>query len=188
MEAEESQIFPVGVAMTSGRRCLWQPRDSPQGGQLQSHIGNRIARTAQKHLGSTDWAFTKRKDNFGPNTNKCNKFVYDMTKEGGAPATVIGSDGRPRAPLAAEWADPKTKIANWRVLGPNETPQAGDVAAYKIPGGGVYYSGHSGIVTSVDRNGTVHAIAAHSDVIGPDDKFNSTGTRKVTYRRYARGQ
>lgn len=43
-------------------------------------------------------------------------------------------------------------------------------------------------VTSVDSNGIVHAIAAHRDVVGPDDKFNSNDTRRVTYRRFGGGQ
>ena len=142
----------------------------------------RIADAARKHLGSTDWAFDKRKGNFPSGTNKCNKFVYDATREAGAPAVVIGKDGRPRAPLAGEWADPKTAISGWRVLGPNETPQPGDVAAWPH-----HYSdatGHSGIVVSVDQNGHVTAIAAHDRVVGTDDSFNRSVQPKVRYRRY----
>ena len=154
-----------------------------QNHQSSDSRGDNIADTAKKYEGSTDWAFAKRKDNFPPNTNKCNKFVYDVTKEAGAPATVIGSDGKPRPPLAGEWADPKTKIANWSVVGNNQSPQPGDVAAYKLAGN-ASYTGHSGIVTSVDPNGMVHATAAHGDVVGPDDKFNPTLRRPVTYRRY----
>ena len=92
-------------------------------------------------------------------------------------------DGKPRPPLAAEWADPDITIPGWRVLGPNETPQPGDVAAYKLPGHATY-TGHSGIVTAVEVNGTVQAVAAHRDMVGLDNKFNSTPERPVTYRRY----
>jgi len=153
-----------------------------RGGRSARH---RVAATARKYNGSKEWAYAKRKDDFAPGTNKCNKFVYDMTKEAGAEATVIGRDGKPRPPLAAEWADPKTTIPGWRVLGPSELPQPGDVAAYKLPGGGTRWTGHSGIVTSVDPNGMVHAIAAHADVVGPDDKFQRAGaSHNVTYRRY----
>jgi hypothetical protein len=56
----------------------------------------------------------------------------DVTKEAGAPVSVTGSDGKSRYPLASELADKNTKIANWRVLGKDEKPQAGDVAAYKL--------------------------------------------------------
>lgn len=149
---------------------------------------DKIAGIAGKYNGSTKWGFAKRKDNFPPNTDKCNKFVYDVTQEGGAEPLVIGSDGKLRPPLAAEWADPNTKIANWRPLDKNEQPQPGDVAAYKLPGGGTAYTGHSGIVTGVDPDGRVHGIAAHPDVVGPDDKFNSTPDRAVTYRRYEGGR
>jgi hypothetical protein len=85
--------------------------------------------------------------------------------------------------LAAEWADKNTKIADWRVLGKGEAPQPGDVGAYKLSGGGASYNGHSGIITSVDSNG-VHAMAAHENVVGPDNKFDRSVTPTVVYRRY----
>lgn len=169
----------------NGRHVLIE--DGAAGSDTSEAARKKIATIARKYNGSTAWAYAKRKDNFPANTNKCNKFVYDVTKEAGAPAVVIGSDGKPRAPLAAEWADSKVNIPDWKVLGPNETPVPGDVTAYKLQGGGTSFSGHSGIVTSVDPNGTVHATAAHEDVIGPDDKFNSTRDHHVTYRRYVGG-
>jgi hypothetical protein len=68
-------------------------------------------------------------------------------------------------------------------------PQAGDVAAYKLPGGGTFFSGHSGIVTSVDHNGTVHGMAAHADEVGPEDKFQPESKQhNVVFRRYTGGQ
>ena len=70
-----------------------------------------------------------------------------------------------RAPTAGELASPGLKIATWDVV---SSPQRGDIAAYKLSGGGTSYSGHSGIVTSVDSNGFVHAMAAHAIVVGPD--------------------
>jgi RHS repeat-associated protein len=143
-----------------------------------------VAATADKYNGSTDWAYSKQKGAFACNTNKCNAFVGDVTKEAGAPASVTGSNGKSRYPLAAEWADKNTKIDNWRVLGKGESPQAGDVAAYKLSGGGTSYSGHSGIVTSVDANGVVHGMAAHENVVGPDNKFDRSVTPTVVYRRY----
>lgn len=144
----------------------------------------KIAKIARKYRGRTDWAFEKRKDNFPPNTDKCNKFVYDVTKEAGAEPLVRGSDGKLRPPLAAEWANPNVDIPNWRVLAPEEKPQPGDVAAYPLPGHSGY-TGHSGIVTSVDADGTTHATAAHHDVVGPDDKFQHV--KGITFRRYTGG-
>jgi hypothetical protein len=149
---------------------------------------DRIAEIAKKYNGSTDWAYAKQKGNFARNTNKCNKYVYDVTKEAGAEASVTGSDGKQRPPLAGEWADPNTKIANWRVVGQNEESQPGDVAAYKLPGH-ASYTGHSGIVTSVDQNGSVQAMAAHEKVVGPDDKFNpGVGAAVIAYRRFTGDQ
>jgi len=137
---------------------------------------DEIARHAANYKDSTDWAYDKKKGAFGCNVWKCNQFVGDVVKEAGAPAEVNG-----RYPTAGEWADKKTKIRNWRVLGADEKPQAGDVAAYKIPGCHGC-TGHSGIVVGVDSQG-VHAMAAHYDVVGPDEKFQPTNSA-VVYRRY----
>ncbi|HXQ25927.1 MAG TPA: CHAP domain-containing protein [Candidatus Acidoferrales bacterium] len=144
-------------------------------------------RVAKKYNDSSAWAFSKRKDNFPPGTDKCNKYVYDVAKEAGAEALTKGSDGNMRPPLAGEWASPDVKIPNWEVLAGKDVPQPGDVAAYPLPGHPTY-TGHSGIVTSVDADGTVHAIAAHEDVVGPDDKFNRADGRMVTYRRFTGGR
>lgn len=148
-------------------------------------LRQEIARVAKKYDGSTDWAYGKRKDNFPAQTDKCNKFVYDVTKEAGAKALVRGSDGKLRPPLAGEWADPKVDIPNWEVLPPTELPKPGDVAAYQLPGHATY-TGHSGIVTSVDADGTIHAIAAHANVVSRDNKFQHVPG--VTFRRYAGGK
>jgi hypothetical protein len=160
---------------------------------------NRIVAGAQKYndAGSTAWAVDAKKDEFPAGSNKCNKFVGDVVAEAGAKAVVLGKDGKPitiapgsdvpRPPTAGEWAEASVVIPNWRVLGPNEKVQAGDVAAYTLPGGGGDFTGHSGIVTSVDANGVVHGIAAHYDKVGPDDKFQTptpTSQHQVTYRRY----
>jgi hypothetical protein len=159
-----------------------------RGRQRQQAIRESIAKIAGKYAGNTGWAFAKQKDDFARNTNKCNKYVYDVTKEAGAEPSIVGSDGKARPPLAGEWADPNTKIANWELLGQNEEPQPGDVAAYKLPGH-ASYTGHSGIVTSVDSDGSVHAMAAHDNVVGPDDKFNpGVGAAIIAYRRFTGGQ
>jgi hypothetical protein len=56
----------------------------------------------------------------------------------------------------------------------------------KLPGGGTLFSGHSGIVTSVDPDGFIGGTAAHYDVVGPDDKFQHRPG--VTFRRYTGGE
>jgi RHS repeat-associated protein len=152
--------------------------DQPADAQAREATASN-AEASNKHK---DYAFSAKKDNFACNTNKCNKFVHDMAKAGtGKPPLVKGSDGKMRPATAGELANPNLKIAHWSVV---TSPERGDTAAYAIPGGGTAYSGHSGIVTSVDSNGTVHAMAAHADVVGPDDKFNSTPNRTVVYRRF----
>jgi hypothetical protein len=127
---------------------------------------------ARSYDGSKAWCFICKKGNFPANSNKCNKFVYDVATEAGARPVV-----RNRQPLAAEWADPKTEIPNWRPLGPTELPEPGDVAAYKQPGGGMAYSGHTGFITS---NGN---ISAHADAVYPT--IGQFEMRPDTvYRRY----
>ena len=91
-------------------------------------------------------------------------------------------DGSSGAPGAAEWAG--SPVPGWRFLKPGETPERGDVAAYKITGctwGGGPCTGHSGVVVGVSRDGFVTAIAAHEKVIGPDYSFQPS---EATYRRY----
>ena len=55
--------------------------------------------------GSEAWCFGCKKGNFPENTNKCNKFVYDVANESGAETVVNG-----RQPLASEWAAPYVDI------------------------------------------------------------------------------
>ena len=56
----------------------------------QKSVGRRIATVAQSKLNSHDWDYGNKKDNFQANTNKCNKFVYDVLKEAGVePGDVV---------------------------------------------------------------------------------------------------
>ena len=66
------------------------------------------------------------------------------------------------------------------ILAKSEKPEPGDVAAYALPGHRDY-TGHSGIVVDISKDGTVKAIAAHSTVIGSDSSFQPAS---ATYRRY----
>jgi RHS repeat-associated protein len=141
-----------------------------------------IAQTAEGYDGSTAWATSAKKDDFSAGTNKCNKFVYDVTKEARAEAVVELKDGTTRQPLASEWADPKLRIDNWRVLGPAEAPQPGDVAAYKIIPPSPGATGHSGIIVS-DGKGGVLSISAHFDKVGPPST-QFINDKRTVYRRY----
>jgi hypothetical protein len=140
----------------------------------------RIAELAVNLDGSSKWQFDKRKDNFPANSNKCNKFVYDVVKNVGADPGLINQGWPPRA---GDWANPKLKIRNWRVLYIVELPQSGDIGAYKLAGGGARFSGHSGIIVD---NGD---ISAHDDRVGPirhqfNPPLDSPGEHNIVYRRY----
>lgn len=137
---------------------------------------NKIDVIARKYDGSHKWDFAVKKDEFPPNSNKCNKFVYDVTKEAGA-AAIVTAQRTQRPPLAAEYADKNTKIPNWRPLKETEKAQSGDIAAYRLEGGGASFSGHTGFITSKGN------ISAHDDgVYGKPGQFeNSPDTH---YRRY----
>jgi hypothetical protein len=97
--------------------------------------------------------------------------------------------------MAAEWANPNAIIPNWRVLKPDEKYQPGDVAAYKLSGGGTRFSGHTGIMNT-DTSGKIRKmlqkhfpslrrdnISAHADAVYPSsDQFSNNP--KTKYRRY----
>jgi hypothetical protein len=161
--------------------------------QQEKTKGQEIADLAKSKVGSQDWNFDKEKDNFDANTNKCNKFVYDILKQSGAsPGTpngnivkkLLGGQGSP--PTAAQWADPNYNIPNWRVLQPGESPEPGDVVAQKI--NYITATGHVGIV--VGGGQTVSQVSTPIEIVAQTDWGFRTGTEgqgrvdQVVYRRY----
>ena len=145
---------------------------------------------AQSYDGSTAWNFYKRKSPFPANSNKCNLFVYDVTTEAGAEPRIPGRSKWPM-PTASEWANPKVKIPNWRILRDDEASQPGNVAAYNLDpdprAWAAPYTGHSGIITSGPSGcDCLNSGSAH------DDKVGSSGTQFLTdptphpirYRRF----
>jgi hypothetical protein len=94
-------------------------------------IRQEIVDRANAQIGSTAWDRGVAKGNFPAGKNKCNLFVHEMLTDAGA------SPGLPNGhwywkhypPGAAQWADPSYAIPGWRVLGPDESPQPGDVVA-----------------------------------------------------------
>jgi RHS repeat-associated protein len=162
--------------------------EDDEGGDKEDPAKTRkkIVDIITKYLGSTDWNYEKEKGNFPENSNKCNKFVYDCTKEAGAspglpngnPLKKIFGNGSP--PLAKQWADPNYSIPGWEVLKPGETPQPGDVAAQAIN-----YS---------DATGHVAIVVAPGQTIGTSDRehkisktdwgFRSDQQGKVVFRRW----
>jgi hypothetical protein len=114
-------------------------------------IRQKIVDGANAQIGSTAWHIGFAKGDFPEGTNKCNLFVHEMLAGAGA------SPGLPNGhwywkqypPSAGQWADPSYAIPGWRVLGPDEPPQPGDVAAQ--PGN---YSDATGHVVIVGPNNT----------------------------------
>lgn len=172
-------VDPHGLDV-GGRVGPGSPHDGYGSPELTPAEARRkcVDELARKYNLSTDWAYNARKGNFPPGSNKCNKFVYDVIKECGADMNVLRGEWPPRA---ADWADPRTKIGFWRPLRPGETPAPGDVAAYKIPGGGSAFSGHTGFIVTGQRR--LENMSAHDDRVGyvPGQFFDN---RNTGYRRY----
>lgn len=145
-----------------------------------SSLAAEIVRVARSQVGRKDWMYSATRDEFGPGTNKCNKFVYDVLVEVHVTpppkVTIYVFFGRP--PLAGEWADPKVAIDGWEVVA---TPLPGDVIAEKH-----LYSdatGHVGIV--VGSGLTVSASSYVGGVIVENDWGFRAGDVPV-FRRYSR--
>lgn len=68
-------------------------------------------------------------------------------------------------------------LANWRVLRDDECPGPGDIAAYRLVGGGPGASGHSGVITSAG-NISAHRVGVYQ-VTGQFENEPAT-----VYRRY----
>ncbi len=47
-------------------------------------VRKEIVKQVLSYVGSDEWDFSKPKDNFAANTDKCNKFVYDVLTAAGA--------------------------------------------------------------------------------------------------------
>lgn len=108
-------------------------------------VGYEIAQVAKNTVGSQQWAYANRKDEFGDNTHKCNKYVYDVLSMCGIDAHTETAN---RPPLAGEWADPNNNINLSTVV--NGPVHLGDIV-----GGEYNYSdatGHVSIVTGIDLN------------------------------------
>ena len=170
-ELEEDEGNPCSYVVNSPL-SWYDPFGLTEGSPSNMRKRRKIDEIARRNNGSDKWAKDKKKDNFLVGSDKCNKFVFDVTKEAGADMKV-----KRRAPLAGEMADPRTKIKNWRPLKPAEKAEGGDVAAYKIPGIHPGYSGHSGIITK-DGNMSAHADTVHPV---PGQFEDNQGT---CYRRY----
>jgi len=148
-----------------------------------SDIHQKIVDRASAQIGSGDWHFNVAKGNFGPNTDKCNLFVYDMLSDAGAsPGLPKGHWWKPYPPTAENWADPSFVIPGWRVLSSGEIPQPGDVVGQRIQ----WPNGATGHVMIVGPNATFLGV-------GESEKIESVAAKMMgknqpggllVYRRY----
>jgi hypothetical protein len=149
-------------------------------------IRQKIVEAAQKQIGSTDWDANVEKGNFGAGKNKCNLFVHEMLTDAGA------SPGFPNGhwywkqypPGAGQWADPSYAIPGWRVLGPDEWPQPGDVAAQPRD-----YSDATGHVVIVGPNNTFIGVGPpeHPEIPGYPEKIEIVPKKDIIVDPPAKG-
>lgn len=148
----------------------------------QTEAVDNILPVIRGHIGSTEWAYTADRPP-GANTNKCNQYVYEALNEAGAAVPMMqrrrfGIRRPDHPPLAGQWADSSVSISGWEVV---STPQPGDIAAEAIEYSDA--SGHVGIVSTVNEDGTGTTISATSDSVVENDWGFREG-QNVTYRRY----
>ena len=131
----------------------------------------KIVDRANAQIGSTAWDINVAKGNFPEKTNKCNLFVHEMLTDAGASPGTPNGWRHPSPPSAGQWANPSYAIPGWRVLGPGESPQPGDVAAQ--PGN---YSDATGHVVIVGPNNTFIGVGQpeHPEIPGYPEKIEST--------------
>jgi RHS repeat-associated protein len=113
--------------------------------------GYNVSETARSQVGSTDYAFDKKKGDFPENTDKCNKFVYDCLRTNGA----IDAYPKGSPPTAAKYANPKTVIKGGLTVVDltKDKPKLGDVIAGAHNYAGSTASGHVEIITHILPSG-----------------------------------
>ena len=122
----------------------------------------KITNTAKSYEGSELWNYDVAKDNFGKNSYKCNKFVYDVTTESNASIgtpngnilkKLFGKTDCP--PTAGQLGDKNYDIDNWTPLTEGEIPMPGDIISEAHN-----YSdatGHTGIITGDKQTASSNA-------------------------------
>jgi hypothetical protein len=149
-------------------------------------IRQNIVDRANAQIGSTAWDRGVAKGNFPAGKNKCNLFVYEMLTDAGA------SPGLPNGhvywkqypPAAGQWADPSYAIPGWRVLGPDEPPQPGDVVAQPRD-----YSDATGHVVIVGPNNTFIGVGRpeHPEIPGYPEKIEIVPKKDIIVEPPAKG-
>jgi hypothetical protein len=144
-------------------------------------IRQKIVEAAQKEIGSPAWTDGIARGNFSAGKNKCNLFVHEMLNGAGASPGTPNGWIHPSPPSAGQWADPSYAIPGWRVLGPGESPQPGDVAAQ--PGN---YTDATGHVVIVGPNNTFIGVGQR-EYRGAPEKIESIPKKDNIVRLPAKG-
>jgi hypothetical protein len=163
------------------------PTQPPTDDQL-ALIRQKIIEAAQREIGSTAWDFDVAKGTYPEKTNKCNLFVYEMLNGAGASPGTPNGWRHPSPPSAGQWANPSYAIPGWRVLGPDEAPQPGDVAAqagnYSDATGHVMIVGPNNTFMGVGKPEHPHAPEKIESVPKKDIIVEPPAKGPLLYRRY----
>ena len=107
-------------------------------------VRQKTYENAKDNVDSKDWNLLGTWNGHGWRQNKCNLFVYDMLLKAGADVPLIDRNGSgiwdtihdklfgawsASPPLAREWGDAGFGIKGFRILGPGEVLQPGDVGS-----------------------------------------------------------
>ena len=151
-----------------------------------------IAKTAEdlEKTAKNEYSYDATKDNFGAETHKCNKFVYDVLKSAGVNPELPNGNLLGRifqgesgsSPVSAgQWANPIYYIPGWEVV---NSPQAGDVVAINGDFGDA--SGHVAIMISKTKSMGAGENEVHITDFGSNKAHYSDypGNNGYVYRRY----
>lgn len=141
-----------------------------------------IVRVARQYQGSELWLYRVAKDEFDKNTNKCNKFVFDVLDEAGvAPLpyiikTFLGMGYGRRPPTAGEWADKSRSFTAWAVV---TDPAPGDVVAEAHEYADA--TGHVGIVVGARQTASASSREGGKIVV---NYWGFRADNSPTFRRF----
>ena len=147
-----------------------------------SEVRKKIARQAKELLTnkSEEYAYREAIGNFGKNTYKCNKFVYDAAVAAKANIDLnIDAHGNAWPPLADTWGNPHKEMSGWKIV---DSPAPGDIVAEHRP----HYTratGHVGIIA----NTKLEVISAGKKGVYKGPLQTVFPGDSVVYRRYVGG-
>ena len=135
----------------------------------------KIAQVALSKVGSTHWSF-ESSSGHGPNTYKCNYFIYDVGNEAGAKMPTGPTFPGPIGAGDGGWGDSSANLPKWSVV---QSPQRGDVVGAHNERG-IF---HAGIYVGGSKT-----VSANAKDVGhtswPFGKEGKTKGFNHVYRRY----